>query len=77
MPPKRHQARLIRARKAAGLTQQKLADLIGVPQSSIARFESGRYDPSLRNALKIARVLGDSVEEIFGGVLENEAPAPR
>ncbi|MCR4418613.1 MAG: helix-turn-helix transcriptional regulator [Clostridia bacterium] len=40
------------------MTQEELAKRAGVPQSVIARLESGRHLPSLRSVQKIARKLG-------------------
>lgn len=46
------------ARKAAGMTQQELADAIGVKQSDIARVESGRHTVRIDRLEQIAHVLG-------------------
>ena len=48
-----------------GLTQQELAELAGVTRQSIISIEQGRYRPSVELALKLARALGCSVEELF------------
>ncbi len=52
-------------RKAQGLSQQDLAERLGVSRQSIISIERERYDPSLELALKIARTFGTAVEEIF------------
>jgi len=52
-------------RKARGLSQQDLAEQLGVSRQSIISIERERYDPSLELALKIAKTFGTSVEEIF------------
>lgn len=57
--------RLIMLREKAGLTQEELASRIGVTQSSIAYYESGKREPSTKTAIKIARYFGVSVEWIF------------
>lgn len=44
-------------RKAAGMTQQQLADIIGVTQTMVARWEAGRAKPSAKNAKKIREML--------------------
>lgn len=44
-------------RKAAGMTQQQLADIIGVTQTMVARWEAGRAKPSAKNAKKIKELL--------------------
>lgn len=48
-----------------GLTQQALADLVGVSRQSIIAIESGRYSPSLELAIKIAEVFDCEIREIF------------
>jgi len=47
------------------LTQQQLADLVGVSRKSINAIEGNRFVPSTVIALKLAKVLGVPVEEIF------------
>ncbi|WP_053954660.1 helix-turn-helix transcriptional regulator [Inediibacterium massiliense] len=44
---------VVKARKEMGLTQQNLADKIGVKQQVISRFENERHIPTLDNFLKI------------------------
>ena len=57
--------RLKVARAEADLTQEELAKLIGVSRQTINAVESGRYVPSTILALKMARVFGKPVEEVF------------
>tara|TARA_B100001540_G_scaffold197141_1_gene173617 strand:+ start:235 stop:447 length:213 start_codon:yes stop_codon:yes gene_type:complete len=52
-------------RKSAGLTQQTLSDKANVSRVSINAIENGVYVPSAVLALKIAKVLKCSVEDIF------------
>lgn len=47
------------------LTQQALADSLHVTRQTIISIESGRYTPSLDLAIRIARLFGKSVEDIF------------
>lgn len=47
------------------MTQQELADLVGVSRQSILSIEKNRYNPSLILALKIAKALDKEVTEIF------------
>ena len=47
------------------LTQEALADLLGVSRQTVISIESGRYVPSTVLALKISTILGKSIEEIF------------
>ena len=55
-----------RKRKKLGLSQKKLAELVGVSQPLIARIEAGTFDPKLSLVKKIFRVL----EELEGGRVE-------
>lgn len=47
------------------MTQQELADRVGVTRQTIIAIEQGRYSPSLEAAFKIARVFGVGLEEVF------------
>ena len=47
------------------LTQEALANAVGVTRQTILAIEKGKYDPSLELAFKIARYFGASIEEIF------------
>ena len=49
---------MIDKRTTLGITQRELAQLCGLPQSSIARIESGRTTPKLDTLLKIIHPLG-------------------
>jgi len=52
-------------RARLGLTQEKLADTVGVRRETIIFLEQGKYNPSLKLARSIARTLGAAIEEIF------------
>lgn len=47
------------------VTQQQLADQIGVTRQTVNAIEGNRYSPSLEVAFRIARALGVGVEEVF------------
>lgn len=47
-------------------SQAELAERLGVSRQTINVIENGKYDPSLGLALKVARLFGKHVEEIFG-----------
>jgi putative transcriptional regulator len=47
------------------MTQQELANKVGCTRQTIVALESGKYVPSLILSLKIARVFGLTVEEVF------------
>ncbi len=52
-------------RKAQGMTQQQLAALLGVSRQTIISLESGKYNPSILLAHKIAQTFGVNIEDIF------------
>ena len=47
------------------MTQQQLADLVGVSRQTIISIESGRYSPSLELAIKISEALDYDLKQIF------------
>lgn len=57
-------------RAILNITQQQLAEQIGVSRQTINAMESNKYVPSTVLALKIAKLFGKPVEEIF--LLEEE-----
>lgn len=54
--------RYVECRKAQGMTQEDLARRSGISRPNIARFESGRYNPSLEMLVKVAAALNMSLE---------------
>lgn len=57
--------RLKEFRSAHSINQTELGRLCGVSRQTISQIERGDYSPSVTLALKIARVLGVTVEDIF------------
>jgi putative molybdopterin biosynthesis protein len=57
--------RLREWRRRAGLTQQELAERAGVTRQTISGIESGLYGPGVEVGLRLARVLGCHVEDLF------------
>lgn len=55
------------------MTQQALADLVGVTRQTIIAIEHGQYSPSLEAAFKIARAFGKPLETVF----QYEEPPPK
>ncbi len=53
------------ARAQNNITQQELADKIGVSRQTINSIETGRYIPSTVLALKLAKILDSQVEALF------------
>ena len=52
-------------REATGLKQADLAELVGVRRETIVNLEKGKYNPSLKLAMDIAKVFHTTVEELF------------
>lgn len=52
-------------RAERGLTQQDLADQIGVTRQTVIAIEQDKYSPSLETAFKIALVFGVPLEQVF------------
>lgn len=52
-------------RQARSLTQQQLAEALGVSRQTVISIESGKYDPSLPLAFKLAAFLEVTIEAIF------------
>lgn len=57
--------RIKELRARHNLTQQQLADSVGVRRETIVFTEAGKYNPSLNLAYKIAQTLKSSIEEVF------------
>ena len=47
------------------LTQDDLADMVGVTRQTLLYLEKGKYSPSLVLAYKVAKALNSSIEEVF------------
>jgi putative transcriptional regulator len=63
MPSIRNQIRELRA--AHQITQQELADKVGVTRQTVIAMEQDKYSPSLETAFKVAMALGVSLEQCF------------
>ena len=57
--------RLKLARVESGLTQAELAERVGVTRQTIGLIEAGGYNPTLNLCLRLARVTGKSLDELF------------
>lgn len=57
--------RIPELRKARRLSQQELADAVGVTRQTITSLEVGKYTASLVLAYKLARYFGLPIEQIF------------
>lgn len=47
------------------MTQQQLADKVGVTRQTIVAIEKGKYSPSLELAFRLAHVFGTTLDEVF------------
>lgn len=52
-------------RKAMNMQQAELAERVGVRRETIGKLENGRYNPSLKLAMDVAKVFGKKVEDVF------------
>lgn len=57
--------RIAQLRKAGRITQEELAEAVGVTRQTIISLENGRYNASLLLAHKIAKYFGMTIEEVF------------
>ena len=57
--------RLRSARAAKGLSQQALADLVGVSRQTVNAREQGDYNPTIRLCVAICRALDRTLDELF------------
>ena len=57
--------RLRLARVEQDLTQQQLADLVGVTRQTIGLIEAAKYNPTIKLCLMLARVTGKTLDELF------------
>ena len=63
MPGIRNRIRELRAER--NLTQQDLADQVGVTRQTVIAMEQDKYSPSLETAFKVAHALGVSLDQCF------------
>ena len=57
--------RIKSARAAKDMSQQALADLVGVSRQTINAIEKGDYNPTLKLCLAICKVLDKTLDELF------------
>ena len=61
--PVKNRLRVLRAER--NWSQADLADRLEVSRQSVNAIETGKYDPSLPLAFRIARIFGTTIEQIF------------
>ena len=59
------QNRIEAIRKERGIRQEDLAKMLGVSRQTISSLETGRYNPSIFLAYKVAKLFGMTIEEVF------------
>ena len=57
--------RLKSARTEKNLSQQQLADLVGVSRQTINAIEQGDYNPTIRLCISICKALGKTLDDLF------------
>jgi putative transcriptional regulator len=57
--------RLKSARAARDMSQQELADQVGISRQTINAIEMGDYNPTIRLCIAICRALGKTLDELF------------
>ena len=57
--------RLKTARAALDMSQQQLADAVGVSRQTINAIEKGDYNPTIKLCLAICKALGKTLDELF------------
>lgn len=62
LPPDAIRAR----RESRGLTQQAVADALGVGQTAVSQWERGQVTPTLRNVALLSRLLDCSIDDLYG-----------
>ena len=60
--------RIAEHRKRLGLTQDALAEKLGVTAQAVSKWENGTADPSTSNLLKLAKLYGITPEELIRAV---------
>lgn len=57
--------RIEQIRKERGIRQDEFAKLMGVSRQTISSLETGKYNPSIYLAYKVAKYFGMTIEEVF------------
>lgn len=57
--------RLKSARAALDISQQQLAEIVGVSRQTISAIEKGDYNPTINLCISICKVLGKTLDELF------------
>ncbi len=60
------------AREKSGKTQAQVAKEVGITEQAYQRYEYGKIEPRARTAIRIARAVDGTVEELFGAATPGE-----
>ncbi|OOM05832.1 helix-turn-helix transcriptional regulator [Clostridium saccharobutylicum] len=60
------------ARASMDLSQEQLADIVGVTRQTIGMIEAGKFNPSLQLCIDICKALGKTLNDIFWEDEDNE-----
>ena len=63
-------------RKRSGLSQEKLAELVGVSRQAVTKWETGQSAPSTENLLRLAEIFGVSLDALITVGTPEASPAP-
>ena len=58
--------RILELRKRAGLSQEELADRLGVSRQAVGKWENGAATPDISNVVELSRVFGVTLSELLG-----------
>lgn len=64
------------AREQSGKTQAQVAKEVGMPEATYQRYEYDKREPRVRTAIRIAKVLNSTVEELFGAATPDSTNKP-
>ena len=56
------------ARIEKDMTQAQLAEAVGVSRQTMSAIEKGDYNPTIKLCIAICKVLGKTLDELFGGI---------
>lgn len=65
--------RLVELRRKKGLSQEELADLLGVSRQAVSKWERAEASPDTDNLIYLAKIYGVSLDELLGIQVEKEA----
>ena len=64
--------KILQSRKALGLSQEQLAEQVGVSRQSISKWETGQSAPELDKLMGLSKVLGISTDELLGNTSQKQ-----